>query len=434
MSPDAIRPAIRVDQLGKRYRLGVQIKRQDTVASAVLAWLRSPFDNLRDLRSLGHFDDTVDPSVLWALQDVSFTVGQGEVLGVIGHNGAGKSTLLKILSRITPPSTGRVILNGRVSSLIEVGTGFHPDLTGRENIYLNGTILGMTKGEVDRKFDEIVAFAEVEPFIDTPVKRYSSGMRVRLAFAVSAHLEPEILLVDEVLAVGDAAFQKKCLGKMGEVAVGGKTVFFVSHNMNAVQRLCSKAVVLQKGLVISEGSVEPTISQYLNLEGTQTYAAGFSLDLGQAERTGNRFAEFRSVKISGTGEFGEVLSQDAIEVDLEIWSDDTRSVGSIAIYFSDLHGVKLINADTVSQGVTVLLKPGFNSLRFRVDSVHLVPGTYALGLWLAQSQSIEVFDHIPEAALVGIAERATEKQLGIQANGLVPCKFQVELLDVCDQT
>lgn len=264
MSPEAGRTAIRVEQLGKRYRLGVQTKRPDTVASVALAWLKSPLDNLRELRSLGHFDDAVDPSVLWALQDVSFTVGQGEVLGVIGHNGAGKSTLLKILSRITPPSTGRVVLNGRVSSLIEVGTGFHPDLTGRENIYLNGTILGMTKGEVDRKFDEIVAFAEVEPFIDTPVKRYSSGMRVRLAFAVSAHLEPEILLVDEVLAVGDAAFQQKCLDKMDGVARGGRTVLFVSHNMQAIQRLCGRALLLKRGRLIADGPPARVIGDYLD--------------------------------------------------------------------------------------------------------------------------------------------------------------------------
>jgi lipopolysaccharide transport system ATP-binding protein len=199
----------------------------------------------------------------WALKDVSFEVRQGEVVGIIGRNGAGKSTLLKILSRITEPTEGRVKIRGRVASLLEVGTGFHPELTGRENIYLNGAILGMGRAEIKSKFDEIVAFAETEKFLDTPVKRYSSGMYVRLAFAVAAHLEPEILVVDEVLAVGDAAFQKKCLGKMGEVARGGRTVLFVSHNMDAVRRLCGRAVWLESGRVMEDGPVNQTVSQYL---------------------------------------------------------------------------------------------------------------------------------------------------------------------------
>ena len=199
----------------------------------------------------------------WALKDVSFEVKRGEVLGIIGRNGAGKSTLLKILSRITEPSEGRVTIKGRVASLLEVGTGFHPELTGRENIYLNGAILGMTRAEIKRKFDEIVAFAEVEKFLDTPVKRYSSGMYVRLAFAVAAHLEPEILVVDEVLAVGDAEFQKKCLGKMSEVASGGRTVLFVSHNMAAVTSLCSRAVLLVGGKLGRQGDVAETVGAYL---------------------------------------------------------------------------------------------------------------------------------------------------------------------------
>src|SRR5215468_3971739 len=200
----------------------------------------------------------------WALRDVNFEVKSGEVLGIIGRNGAGKSTLLKILSRITEPDRGRAILRGRVASLLEVGTGFHPELTGRENIYLNGAILGMTRAEIARKFDEIVAFAEVERFFDTPVKRYSSGMYVRLAFSVAAHLEPEILVVDEVLAVGDAEFQKKCLGKMGEVAEGGRTVLFVSHNMSAVSHLCTRCVLLQDGHVGADGDVGSVIAKYMH--------------------------------------------------------------------------------------------------------------------------------------------------------------------------
>src|SRR5207244_3345082 len=199
----------------------------------------------------------------WALKDVSFEVRQGEVIGIIGRNGAGKSTLLKILSRITDPTEGRVTINGRVASLLEVGTGFHPELTGRENIYLNGAILGMTRAEIGRKFDEIVAFAEVEKFLDTPVKRYSSGMYVRLAFAVAAHLEPEILVVDEVLAVGDAEFQKKCLGKMSTVASGGRTVLFVSHNLTAIESLCHSCIALQRGRIFTRGSPTDVLDKYL---------------------------------------------------------------------------------------------------------------------------------------------------------------------------
>ncbi len=201
--------------------------------------------------------------MIWALRDVSFDVRDGEVLGIIGANGAGKSTLLKILSGITEPSSGRAVIHGRVASLLEVGTGFHSELTGRENIYLNGTILGMKKVEIDRKFDEIVAFSGVERFIDTPVKRYSSGMKVRLGFAVAAHLDPEILLIDEVLAVGDASFQRKCIGKMGEVARGGRTVLFVSHNMAAVSILCNRAILLRDGMVAQVGEASDVVSDYL---------------------------------------------------------------------------------------------------------------------------------------------------------------------------
>ena len=256
--------AIKIDNLSKRYRIGLQETRHETITSAAVSWLRSPLDNFRRLRRLSQFDELESDDILWALRDISFTVRQGEVIGIIGRNGAGKSTLLKILSRITPPSSGRITLNGRVASLLEVGTGFHPELTGRENVYLNGTILGMRKVEIDRKFDEIVDFSGVEKFIDTPVKRYSSGMRVRLAFSVAAHLEPEILLVDEVLAVGDAEFQQKSLGKMQDVAGQGRTVFFVSHNMQAIQNLCETVYLLERGRLIDYGKPLPTISRYLN--------------------------------------------------------------------------------------------------------------------------------------------------------------------------
>src|SRR6202011_3679487 len=238
---------ITVEGLGKKYRLGQRSNERYTALRDVLT------DKAKSLfrRNGNPRSDIRNPqsNEIWALRDVSFEVKQGEVIGIIGRNGAGKSTLLKILSRITEPTTGRVRLKGRVASLLEVGTGFHPELTGRENIFLNGAVLGMTRAEIQRKFDEIIDFAEVEKFLDTPVKRYSSGMYVRLAFAVAAHLEPEILVVDEVLAVGDAEFQKKCLGKMQEVSRGGRTVLFVSHNMSAVARLCSRGMLLHSGRI-----------------------------------------------------------------------------------------------------------------------------------------------------------------------------------------
>jgi lipopolysaccharide transport system ATP-binding protein len=229
-------------------------------ASSLLSPLRSSRTSVQD---------SSDSADLWALKDVSFEVQPGEVLGIIGRNGAGKSTLLKILSRITEPTSGRAVIRGRVASLLEVGTGFHPELTGRENVFLNGAMLGMKKAEIARKFDEIVAFSDVERFIDTPVKRYSSGMYVRLAFAVAAHLEPEILIVDEVLAVGDAVFQKKCISKMSEVAHGGRTVLFVSHNMGAIRELCALALMMDKGRLIQTGSPDRIISQYLNLDASE---------------------------------------------------------------------------------------------------------------------------------------------------------------------
>lgn len=255
-----MKPIIQVEKLGKRYRIGTSGPRYGTLRDSLAA----PF---KRFRRNGNLTSDVGPptsgDTIWALKDVSFEVMPGEVVGIIGRNGAGKSTLLKILSRITEPTTGAVDIYGRVGSLLEVGTGFHPELTGRENILLNGSILGMKRTEIQSKFDEIVAFAEIEKFIDTPVKHYSSGMYVRLAFAVAAHLEPEILLVDEVLAVGDAAFQKKCLGKIGEVAGEGRTVLFVSHNMAAVRVLCTRGILLKEGTIAMIGQIGSVVDEYL---------------------------------------------------------------------------------------------------------------------------------------------------------------------------
>ncbi len=258
--------AIKVENLSKAYRIGQKESRADTLGGALASWVRAPFQNFKKLRNLSQINaNSNDTDIFWALRDINFEVKHGEVLGIIGKNGAGKSTLLKILSQITEPTTGHIDIHGRVASLLEVGTGFNPELTGRENIYLNGTILGMTRREIDRKFDEIVDFSGVEKFIDTPVKRYSSGMKVRLAFAVAANLDPEILIIDEVLAVGDAEFQKKCLGKMQDLSgKEGRTVLFVSHDMSAVQRLCSKSFLLQNGIILIQDTTEKVISFYLD--------------------------------------------------------------------------------------------------------------------------------------------------------------------------
>jgi len=265
--------AIKARGISKYYRIGIKENIHDSLGGVIFSLIKSPLRNYKKYRSLYRFDDIKNydksnifnnsPDILHALSDISFEVNRGEVLGIIGKNGAGKSTLLKILARITVPTSGYAEIHGKVSSLLEVGTGFHPELTGRENVYLNGTVLGMTKLEVDRKFDEIVEFSGVEKFIDTPVKRYSSGMKVRLAFSVAAHMEPEILIIDEVLAVGDAAFQKKCLNKMQDVREKGRTILFVSHNMSAVTRICDRTILLESGSIIKDGPSHEVVSSYL---------------------------------------------------------------------------------------------------------------------------------------------------------------------------
>lgn len=305
--------AIKVENISKLYRIGVKEKIHDSFGRAVFEFIKSPLNNYRKYRSLYKFDDldfssgfdsnSNSSDIIWALRGVSFDVKQGEALGIIGRNGAGKSTLLKVLCRITAPTGGRAEIRGRVASLLEVGTGFHQELTGRENVYLNGTVLGMTKKEVDRKFDAIVEFSGVEKFIDTPVKRYSSGMKVRLAFAVAAHLEPEVLIVDEVLAVGDAAFQKKCLDKMKTVGEQGRTVMFVSHNMSAISRLCERAVLLESGRVVMDGPAHDVVSSYLS-SGQSTPPACEWRDITTAP--GDDIVRLRAVRTKN--EDGEVTS------------------------------------------------------------------------------------------------------------------------------
>lgn len=290
-----MKPVIQVEGISKQFRLGTRREQYRTLRESIAGGVRGAWGKVRGGSRAN------DDGDFWALKDVSFDVQPGEVVGIIGRNGSGKSTLLKILSQIYEPTSGRAVLRGRLASLLEVGTGFHPELTGRENIYLNGSILGMSRREITRKFDEIVAFSEIEQFLDTPVKRYSSGMYVRLAFAVAAHLEPEILIVDEVLAVGDAAFQRKCLSAMERVGSGGRTVIFVSHNMAAVSRICKRVLLINKGDLVGDGPSEKLVGQYLRSD-SGTTARQVWTDMSQSP--GNDIVRMQSVRI---------VNQDSIE-------------------------------------------------------------------------------------------------------------------------
>jgi lipopolysaccharide transport system ATP-binding protein len=367
--------AVRAWNIGKRYQIGAAQGRQKTLRGALMASGRGAVERTRALARDGMRREN-DETTLWALRDVSFEVEHGEAVGIIGRNGAGKSTLLKILSRITKPTTGRLELYGRVGSLLEVGTGFHPELTGRENIYLNGAILGMSRADIARKFDEIVAFAEVEKFLDTPVKHYSSGMHVRLAFAVAAHLEPELLIVDEVLAVGDAAFQKKCLGKMGEVAQGGRTVLFVSHNMAAVRRLCRRGLLLHQGEIVARGDVGACIETYLASAGTRPI-------LSQAVYRAP-FLKLHSVTVNGSAD-GEVhLSGGATRLEIAVEGELARPLHlELEVRFFDIFDTALAyySPGHVSGHVT-RFAPGRFTLQRTIELLPMMRGEYLLSLSL----------------------------------------------------
>jgi lipopolysaccharide transport system ATP-binding protein len=315
--------AVHLQNISKQYHIGKKIEKYETLRDKVADAFIAPFRRTRKLLSgqatgASELDETI-----WALEDISFDIEHGESVAIIGRNGAGKSTLLKVLSRITEPTTGYAEIRGRVSSLLEVGTGFHPELTGRENVYLNGAILGMRRIELDHKFDEMVAFAEVEKFVDTPVKHYSSGMQLRLAFAVAAHLEPEILIVDEVLAVGDAAFQRKCINKMQEVGKQGQTILFVSHNMQAVTRLCNRGILLQEGRVIADGPTQDVIHAYMEA-GVETAASQEWPD--PATAPGGEIARLRAVRVCNehgqVSDMFDVRSPIFIEMEYEVLQGD----------------------------------------------------------------------------------------------------------------
>jgi lipopolysaccharide transport system ATP-binding protein len=379
---------IRVENLGKRYTLGAGSNERYTALRDVIAQgARRVFGGGRGARS----GSDESPQEFWALKDVSFEVKRGEAVGIIGRNGAGKSTLLKILSRITEPTTGRISLKGRVASLLEVGTGFHPELTGRENIYLNGAILGMHRAEIKAKFDEIVAFAEVERFLDTPVKRYSSGMYVRLAFAVAAHLEPEIFVVDEVLAVGDAQFQKKCLGKMQDVAQGGRTVLFVSHNLAVLRGLCEVACWLDHGRLRGFGGAIEITDQYLQESVKQSES---ETDTSQVRRLGGFGEKLRITRIKWTTNIPLVHdSPFGIEVHYTALADvDDLTLG---LGFASLDGARLLTYESDLYGSRISVQKGQSgSASFNADHLPLAPGFYAIDVG-ARSGDLFGVDYLP---------------------------------------
>jgi lipopolysaccharide transport system ATP-binding protein len=372
---------IRAEGLGKSYLIGHQAERErytalrDVIARSARGFVRSAADMIRG-RQLVAGDDVEE---FWALKGISFEIKRGDAVAIIGRNGAGKSTLLKILSRITEPTEGRVEIKGRVASLLEVGTGFHPELTGRENIYLNGAILGMTRAETKRKFDEIVAFAEVEKFIDTPVKRYSSGMYVRLAFAVAAHLEPEILVVDEVLAVGDAEFQKKCLGKMGDVVGSGRTVLFVSHNMVAARKLCESGILLDNGKVTAATKVEDCIDRYLATRTRLTKKMSIS---------SMRSRKILSISLSifnGDGipiEKPRTFQKIIFRIGFDSLVD--RLDGGVEIYFSLRDGTLLSRCSSrPDSNFPMSIARGFNQVDCVFNSIPLSAGVYVVGIGIS---------------------------------------------------
>ncbi len=378
--------AIKVNDVSKLYRLGVKEQTHDSFGRTMLDYIKSPLSNYKKYRSLYRFDDVLDSNgeksresasdIIWALDGVSFEVETGEVVGIIGHNGAGKSTLLKVLSRITPPTKGSIEIRGRVSSLLEVGTGFHPELTGRENVYLNGTILGMRKKEIDVKFDEIVEFSGVEKFLDTPVKRYSSGMRVRLAFSVAAHLEPEILIVDEVLAVGDAEFQKKCLNKMQDVGSEGRTVLFVSHSMPAITRLCERVIMIGEGTVLHDGPTDEVVSAYLHAGGRTKSIREWS-DLSKAPGDDVvRLCAIRTKDRDGSIKDGLDIRK---EIGLEMEFEVLKNGHQLMPYYTILNEEGMILFSSIEQGEEWWGRertPGRFTVRAWIPGNLLTEGTY----------------------------------------------------------
>ncbi len=396
-------PVISIENLSKSYQLGTIST--GTAFRDLERWWAKKRGKPDPFLRVGEIDHgNRQGEVIWALKDINFKVQQGEALGIIGSNGAGKSTLLKILSQVTSPTSGVVKVKGRIASLLEVGTGFHNELTGRENIYLNGAINGMTRAEVKRKFDEIVDFSGVEKFIDTPVKRYSSGMYVRLAFAIAAYLDPEILIVDEVLAVGDAEFQKKCLGKMGDVAQEGRTVLFVSHNMGAMVNLCNRGILLRAGKISCDSNIRETVTQYLS----NTTAAG-DVDLSPiTDRSGNGRARF--TRVVTRSDFSNVVDTfvigDNLIFDVNIISTDYIHSGKMSVTIVSSNGIPVYNLVAEDAGFELIDLNGEFKVRIVLENQKIYPGEYRANLWLADSD-YQPMDRILNAIKFTIIEGGT---------------------------
>ncbi len=389
-----MKPAIFIENLGKCYRLdheNTQSGRYKTLRDTVTGLVTAPLKRWRNGNASARRED------FWALKDVSFDVKQGEVLGIIGRNGAGKSTLLKILSRITKPTNGRANLSGRVASLLEVGTGFHPELTGRENIFLNGSILGMSRVDITRRFDEIVAFAGVEQFLDTPIKRYSSGMYVRLAFAVAAHLELEILLVDEVLAVGDQAFQKKCIGRMSDIASSGRTIILVSHDLPMLSKMCTKAVWMEKGSVALHGTPSDAIQAYCQKSSEAEYGHTVSLKNHPGRRGGSQqLMESIALLDARQQPTTSVFLGGAMTIELEIGGDFAGQTDNTIVFnICDMFGTSIAEAHSKVQSALDLTGLSSVTVRCMIDDMRLVPGDYSLTVRIGDSS--DVLDRVENA-------------------------------------
>lgn len=409
--------AIKVEDLGKLYRIGAKQERYRTLRETLESSFVTPLHWMRSMFQRSNIQPAND--FIWALKDISFEVKQGEVVGIIGRNGAGKSTLLKILSHITEPTEGRVALRGRVGSLLEVGTGFHPELTGRENIYLNGAILGMKKTEVERKFDEIVAFSEIEKFLDTPVKRYSSGMYVRLAFAVAAHMEPEIMLVDEVLSVGDAAFQRKCIGKMGDVAGEGRTVLFISHNLQVIMALCQRGIMLSDGQLAYDGSAADAVKKYLlNSSSDQI----LEQQIENIQRRPGEGKAIRITKISLSFPNGSPQLWEPLKFDLNFKCLVQNCTFGLSIEVWRLDGTCAFTTDSEDDSMTLNMENGmFSTATVLVMNPNLPPDRYIVRA-VARSGG-KVIDWVDEALVFDvfnknqISTRVSERHLGNRARG-----------------
>lgn len=391
--------AIQVRNLGKKYRLGREIRPAGSIGAQIAQSVSAPFHWLGS-----QFRPPTEEETLWALRDVSFDIRQGEVVGIIGHNGAGKSTLLKILSRITEPTTGYAEIHGRIAALLEVGTGMHPELTGRENIFMNGTVLGMRKSEIQTKFDEIVEFSGVGRFLDTPVKRYSSGMRVRLGFAIAAHLEPEILIIDEVLAVGDAAFQQKCLGKMQDVSSHGRTVLFVSHRMEAVRSLCSRAILLQHGHLYKDGPCPEIVAEYYRLLRESEVSESSATD-NAAFRRGSGKVRISSIEATNpSGDVSYVVSQgDPVRFTISYTvTEDVPSLYAMIGLKSPRAGEFVTTTTRHQVSAAPLVKGQQGRFTISLSTSILRPGEYPLyfGLGDAIDKAYDVVDDMTSPLIV----------------------------------